>query len=44
MTKAALLRPATRLSAFYAAIFLVAGIQLPFWPSGSPPEASARMR
>src|SRR5207245_2308226 len=24
--------PAGRLSAFYAAIFLVAGIQLPFWP------------
>jgi MFS transporter, PPP family, 3-phenylpropionic acid transporter len=26
------LRPATRLSGFYAAIFLVTGIQLPFWP------------
>jgi PPP family 3-phenylpropionic acid transporter len=26
------LHPAARLSAFYAAIFLVVGIQLPFWP------------
>jgi MFS family permease len=32
MSRVALLRPAERLSAFYAAIFLVAGIQLPFWP------------
>ena len=32
MSRAALLRPAMRLSAFYAATFLVAGIQLPFWP------------
>jgi MFS transporter, PPP family, 3-phenylpropionic acid transporter len=32
MSRAALLQPAGRLSAFYAAIFLVAGIQLPFWP------------
>jgi MFS transporter, PPP family, 3-phenylpropionic acid transporter len=32
MSRAALSRPAARLSAFYAAIFLVAGIQLPFWP------------
>lgn len=32
MSRAAVLRPAARLSAFYAAIFLVAGIQLPFWP------------
>lgn len=32
MSRAAVLRPAARLSAFYAAMFLVAGIQLPFWP------------
>ena len=32
MSRAADLRPPTRLSAFYAAIFLVTGIQLPFWP------------
>jgi len=32
MSRAARLRPAARLSAFYAAIFLVAGVQLPFWP------------
>jgi PPP family 3-phenylpropionic acid transporter len=32
MSIAALLCPAVRLSAFYAAMFLVAGIQLPFWP------------
>jgi MFS transporter, PPP family, 3-phenylpropionic acid transporter len=32
MSRVALLCPAARLSAFYAAIFLVAGIQLPFWP------------
>ncbi|MBV9521213.1 MAG: MFS transporter [Alphaproteobacteria bacterium] len=32
MSRAAVLRPATRLSAFYAATFLVTGIQLPFWP------------
>ncbi len=32
MSRAALSHPAARLSAFYAAIFLVAGIQLPFWP------------
>lgn len=32
MSRAAVLRPAARLSAFYAAIFSVAGIQLPFWP------------
>jgi MFS transporter, PPP family, 3-phenylpropionic acid transporter len=32
MSAGALSRPAVRLSAFYAAIFLVAGIQLPFWP------------
>jgi MFS transporter, PPP family, 3-phenylpropionic acid transporter len=32
MSGAALLRPAGRLSAFYAATFLVAGVQLPFWP------------
>src|SRR4051812_49752005 len=25
-------RPAVRLGAFYAAVFLVVGIQLPFWP------------
>ena len=25
-------RPAARLSAFYAAAFLVTGVQLPFWP------------
>jgi MFS transporter, PPP family, 3-phenylpropionic acid transporter len=32
MSRAVVLRPAARLSAFYGAIFLVAGIQLPFWP------------
>src|SRR5580700_10983550 len=32
MSRAARLRPAARLSAFSAAIFLVAGVQLPFWP------------
>src|SRR5262245_20894045 len=32
MSRAALLHPAARLSLFYGAIFLVAGIQLPFWP------------
>jgi PPP family 3-phenylpropionic acid transporter len=32
MSRAALLRPAPRLAAFYGATFLVAGIQLPFWP------------
>src|SRR5260370_21880195 len=32
MSRAALSHPAARLSAFYVAIFLVAGIQLPFWP------------
>ena len=32
MSRFALLRPAARLSGFYAATFLVAGIQLPFWP------------
>jgi PPP family 3-phenylpropionic acid transporter len=32
MPRAAVLHPAARLSAFYAAIFLVAGVQLPFWP------------
>jgi PPP family 3-phenylpropionic acid transporter len=32
MSRAALLRPAMRLSAFYAASFLVAGVQIPFWP------------
>jgi MFS transporter, PPP family, 3-phenylpropionic acid transporter len=32
MSRATLLRPAVRLSAFYAATFLVAGIQIPFWP------------
>jgi MFS transporter, PPP family, 3-phenylpropionic acid transporter len=32
MSRAAVLRPAMRLSAFYGAIFLVTGIQLPFWP------------
>src|SRR5215813_13669358 len=31
MSRAALLHPAARLSAFYAATFLVAGIQVPFW-------------
>src|SRR5437763_6974939 len=25
-------RPAVRLGAFYAAVFLVVGVQLPFWP------------
>ncbi len=32
MSRAALLRPAVRLSAFYGATFLVAGVQIPFWP------------
>ena len=32
MSKGADLRPVMRLSAFYAAIFLVTGVQLPFWP------------
>lgn len=32
MARPVLLRPAARLSAFYAAAFLVTGIQLPFWP------------
>ena len=32
MSRAVLLRPAARLSAFYAAIFLVSGIQWPSWP------------
>ena len=32
MSRAVVLRPALRLSAFYAATFLVTGIQLPFWP------------
>jgi len=32
MPRRALLRPAARLSAFYAAAFLVTGVQLPFWP------------
>jgi MFS transporter, PPP family, 3-phenylpropionic acid transporter len=32
MSRAIVLRPAMRLSAFYAAIFLMTGIQLPFWP------------
>ena len=32
MPRPALLRPAARLSAFYAAAFLVTGVQLPFWP------------
>src|SRR5690349_1600826 len=32
MSRAAVLRPAMRLSSFYAATFLVTGIQLPFWP------------
>lgn len=32
MSRAALLHPAVRLSAFYAAMFLVTGVQLPFWP------------
>src|SRR5690242_21615556 len=32
MSRAAVSCPVARLSAFYAAIFLVAGIQLPFWP------------
>lgn len=32
MPKPVLSRPAARLSAFYAATFLVTGIQLPFWP------------
>jgi PPP family 3-phenylpropionic acid transporter len=33
MSRVALLHPAARLSLFYGAIFLVAGIQLPFWPA-----------
>ncbi len=32
MSRAIVLHPALRLSAFYAATFLVTGIQLPFWP------------
>src|ERR1700730_1880197 len=32
MSRAVVLHPAMRLSAFYAASFLVTGIQLPFWP------------
>jgi PPP family 3-phenylpropionic acid transporter len=32
MSRAAVSRLAMRLSAFYAATFLVTGIQLPFWP------------
>ena len=32
MSRAAVSRPAIRLAAFYAAIFLVTAIQLPFWP------------
>lgn len=32
MSRPVLSRPAVRLSAFYAATFLVTGIQLPFWP------------
>jgi MFS transporter, PPP family, 3-phenylpropionic acid transporter len=32
MSRGAVLPPAVRLSAFYGASFLVAGIQLPFWP------------
>jgi MFS transporter, PPP family, 3-phenylpropionic acid transporter len=32
MSIAALSRPTVRFSAFYAAMFLVVGIQLPFWP------------
>ena len=32
MSRAVVSRPALRLSAFYAATFLVTGIQLPFWP------------
>ena len=32
MSKAVLLPPSARLSAFYATIFFVTGIQLPFWP------------
>jgi MFS family permease len=32
MSRAAVSCPAARLSAFYAATFLVTGIQLPFWP------------
>ena len=32
MPRPALLHPAARLSAFYAAAFLVTGVQLPFWP------------
>jgi PPP family 3-phenylpropionic acid transporter len=32
MPRPALSRPAARLSAFYAAAFLVTGAQLPFWP------------
>ncbi len=32
MSRAVVLHPALRLSAFYAASFLVTGIQLPFWP------------
>jgi PPP family 3-phenylpropionic acid transporter len=32
MSRAVLLPPAARLSGFYATIFFVTGIQLPFWP------------
>ncbi|MGH7117273.1 MAG: MFS transporter [Stellaceae bacterium] len=32
MPRVGVLRPAARLSAFYAAAFLVTGAQLPFWP------------
>jgi PPP family 3-phenylpropionic acid transporter len=32
MSRAVVLHPALRLSTFYAATFLVTGIQLPFWP------------
>ena len=32
MSRAVVLQLALRLSAFYAAMFLVTGIQLPFWP------------
>ena len=32
MSRTVVSHPALRLSAFYAAIFLMTGIQLPFWP------------
>src|ERR1700760_1952360 len=32
MSRTSVSRPAVRLAGFYAAIFLVTGIQLPFWP------------